>query len=106
MVESPSKTKRILNCYTLNISTFTSTKATLLDTNVEKKSALFSGQNKRQTNFSISPNKKFIAITTDNVKKSSNSYDVHLFDAKTLSSVFTKAYYANEEKYTHHQIWL
>ncbi|WP_397446748.1 hypothetical protein [Polaribacter sp. R77954] len=99
MVESPSKTKRILNCYTLNISTFTSTKATLLDTNVEKKSALFSGQNKRQTNFSISPNKKFIAITTDNVKKNSNSYDVHLFDAKTLSPVFTKAYYANEEKY-------
>lgn len=99
MVESPSKTKRVLNCYTLNLSTFNCTKSTLLDTTVEKKSALFSGQNKRQTNFSISPNKKFIAITTDNVKKNSNSYDVHIFDAKTLSQLFTKGYYSNTEKY-------
>lgn len=99
MVESPSKTKRILNCYTLDVFTFNYTKTTLLDTTVEKKSALFSGQNKRQTNFSISPNNKFIAITTDNVKKNSNSYDVHLFDAKTLSQLFTKGYYSNEEKY-------
>ncbi len=99
MVESPSKAKRILNCYTLNLSTFSTTKSTLLETTVKKKSALFSGQNKRQTNFSISPNKKFIAITTDNVKKNSNSYDVHLFNAETLSPVFTKGYYANEEKF-------
>uniref|UniRef100_UPI003F6CFB41 hypothetical protein n=1 Tax=Polaribacter sp. TaxID=1920175 RepID=UPI003F6CFB41 len=99
MVESPSKIKRILNCYTLDLSTFNTTKTTLLNTTVKKKSSLFSGQNKRQTNFSISPNKKFIAITTDNVKKNSNSYDVHLFDAKTLSLIFTKGYYANEEKY-------
>lgn len=99
MVDNPSKTKRILNCYTLDLSTFNYTKVTLLDTTVKKKSALFSGQNKRQTNFSISPNNKFIAITTDNVKKNSNSYDVHLFDGKTLSPIFTKGYYSNEEKY-------
>lgn len=99
MVQSPTKTKRILNCYTLDLSTFNYTKSTLLDTTVEKKSVLFSGQNKRQTNFSISPNNKFIAITTDNVKRNSNSYDVHLFDANTLAPIFTKGYYANEEKY-------
>ena len=48
MVESPSKTKRILNCYTLDLSTFNYTKAVLLDTTVKKKSALFSGQNKTE----------------------------------------------------------
>ena len=69
MVETLSKTKRILNCYTYNIEDNTSTKIILLEKNVKKKTALFSGQNKRQTNFSISPNKKYIAIATDNIKK-------------------------------------
>ena len=52
MVESASKTRRILNCYTYNIKDNTSTKIILLEKNVKKKTALFSGQNKRQTNFS------------------------------------------------------
>lgn len=99
MVESPSKTKRILHCYTLDLSTFKTIKTTLFSKDVKKKSSLFSGQNKRQTNFSISPNKKYIAITTDNVKKNSNSYDLHLFDGENLSEIITTSYYANEEKY-------
>ena len=48
---------------------------------------MFSGQNKRQTNFSISPDNKFIAIATDNIKKNSNSYDIHVFDSETLKPV-------------------
>ena len=99
MVETPSKTKRILNCYTYAIDGNTVTKTMLLEKNVKKKTALFSGQNKRQTNFSISPNKKYIAIATDNIKKNSNSYDVHVYDAEKLTLIYTKNYFNNLEKY-------
>tara|TARA_B100000795_G_scaffold268927_1_gene256918 strand:+ start:6090 stop:7598 length:1509 start_codon:yes stop_codon:yes gene_type:complete len=99
MVETLSKTKRILNCYTYNIEDNTSTKIILLEKNVKKKTALFSGQNKRQTNFSISPNKKYIAIATDNIKKNSNSYDIHVYDAEKLTLIYTKNYFNNLDKY-------
>ncbi|KGL63367.1 hypothetical protein [Polaribacter sp. Hel1_85] len=99
MVESPSKTERILHCYTYNVASNNYTKVTLLETTVKKKSALFSGQNKRQTNFSISPNKKFIAITTDIEKKNSNSYNIHVYNAENLELTYSKSYYSNTEKY-------
>ncbi|MEO9571908.1 MAG: hypothetical protein ABJH82_06880 [Polaribacter sp.] len=99
MVESPTKSERKLNCYTYNVSDNSIEKATLLETIVKKKSAIFSGQNKRQTNFSISPNKEFIAIATDIEKKSSNSYNVHVYNAETLTLNYSKSYYNNTEKH-------
>ncbi|MCL7754851.1 hypothetical protein [Polaribacter sp. Z022] len=99
MVESPSKTVRKLHCYTYDVTSNTSEKVTLLETTVKKKSAIFSGGNKRQTNFSISPNKKFIAIATDIEKKNSNSYNIHVYNASNLSLNYTKSYYNNTEKY-------
>lgn len=98
-VESPSKTKRILNCYTYNVNDNSVSKITLLEKEVKKKTALFSGQNKRQTNFSISPNNKYIAIATDNVKKNSNSYDIHVYNSETLALIYTKNYFNNTDKY-------
>ena len=99
MVESPNKKERLLHCYTYNIDDNTSTKTTLLQTEVKKKSSLFSGRNKRQTNFSISPNNKFIAIATDIEKKNSNSYNINVYDAATLSLNYSKSYYSNPDKY-------
>jgi hypothetical protein len=99
MVGRPSKTERILYCYTYDIDSNSYQKVTLFESTVKKKSALFSGQNKRQTNFSISPNKKYIAIATDNVKKNSNSYNIHVYDAENLALIYTKSYYSNLEKY-------
>jgi hypothetical protein len=99
MVESPTKTKRILNCYTYNVDKNTYNKITLLEKEVKKKTALFSGQNKRQTNFSISPNKKYIAIATDNVKKNSNSYDIHVYNSESLTLIYNKNYFNNVNKY-------
>ena len=99
MVESPSKTERKLHCYTYDVASNTTEKVTLLETTVKKKSAIFSGGNKRQTNFSISPNNKFIAIATDLVKKNSNSYNIHVYDAATLNLYYTKSYYNNTEKH-------
>ena len=98
-VERPTKKIRILNCYTYNIDKNSYNKVVLLEKEVKKKSALFSGGNKRQTNFSISPNNKYIAIATDNVKKNSNSYDIHVYNTETLSLVYTKNYFNNTDKY-------
>lgn len=98
-LESPSKTKRVVYCYTYSLKNHDVQKTTLINTEVEKKGKLFSGENKRQTNFSISPNAKFLAIATDNSKKNSNSYDIHLFDAQSLQLIYTKSYYSNPDKF-------
>lgn len=99
LVESPSKTERILHCYTYNVIENTYTKTTLLKKKVQKKGKLFSGENKRQTNFSVSPDNKYIAIAVDNIKKNSNSYDVYVYNASNLTLAYTKSYYSNTEKF-------
>ena len=33
------------------------------------------------------PNKKYIAIATDNVKKNSNSYDIHVYNSESLTLI-------------------
>lgn len=98
-VHSPSKVERIVNCHIYHLDTHTHEKVELFKTSVTKNGTLFSGQNKRQTNFAISPDKNFIAIATDNIKKTSNSYLIHVFDAKTLKLKYSKNYYANPEKF-------
>ena len=98
-VVRPSKKERIIYCHMLNVKTKKYQKIELFRTVVEKKQLLFSGQNKRQTNLTISPNEEFLAIATDNIKKNSNSYLIHVFNAKTLTLLYTKAYYSNKEKF-------
>lgn len=96
---SPTKTERIIYCYIFNIATKEHQKIELFKTTVEKKQTLFSGQNKRQTNFAISENEAYLAIATDDIKKNANSYLIHVFDAKTLQLLYTKSYYSNKEKF-------
>jgi len=98
-IHSPTKVDRIIYCHIYNIEANTYEKVEVIKTTVEKKRALFSGQNKRQTNFAISPSKNLIAIATDNIKKNSNSYLVHVFDAESLELVYSKTYYSNPEKH-------
>ena len=74
-------------------------KTTLLKKKVQKKGRLFSGENKRQTNFSVSPNNKYIAIAVDNIKRNTNSYDVFVYDAESLALTYSKSYYSNTEKF-------
>ena len=68
-VYTPSKTDRVINCYILDVLNKSIKKVELFKTSVEKQQSLFSGQNKRQTNFAISDNEKFLAVATDNIKK-------------------------------------
>ena len=96
---APSSKERVVYCYTFNINSKSYTKKQLFQKTLESNTALFSGANKRQTNFAQSPNGKYLAMTTDNIKKKSNSYAIHLFDANTLEVVFEQSYQENIEKY-------
>ena len=98
-VAKPSKTERHLRCHVLNLTDRSLKSQTLFSTTVEKKQALFSGQNKRQTNFSVSPNGVYLAIATDNIKRNSNSYNVHVFNAHTLDLLFEKKFFENPENF-------
>ncbi|RAR47647.1 hypothetical protein [Flavobacterium lacus] len=97
-VLSPSKRERIVYCNTFNIENKTHSKKELFKADVEK-GGLFTGRNKRGTNVAISPNGKYIAIATDNIKKNLNSYKVHVFDSETLRLVFEKSYQEDADNY-------
>jgi hypothetical protein len=98
-VYSPKKNERIVYCHIFNINTKTYKKVTLFTTLVEKKQRLFSGANKRQTSFAISPNGNFIAISTDNIKKNLNSYTIRVYNANSLDLVYNKSYQEHKEKF-------
>ncbi|TJY33893.1 hypothetical protein [Pontimicrobium aquaticum] len=98
-VHAPKRKERIVYCHTFNFKDNTYKKTKLLDASVEKKQPLFSGGNKRQTSFAMSPNGKYLAITTDNVKKNLNSYLIHVFDTNDLSLVFSKSYNEHKERF-------
>lgn len=101
-VFSPDKYKRTIYCHIFNLSDKSHKKIALFETDVEKNQSLFSSNNKRQTNFAISPNGNYLAVTTDNIKKNSNSYTIRVFDASNLDLVFSKAYQEHEERYYQH----
>lgn len=101
-VYSPKKKERILYCHTFNIKNNTHTKTELFQANVKRGGGLFSGSNKRQTSFAISPNQQYIAVATDNIKKKSNSYFIHVFDAESLNLVYKKSYQDHKENYFSH----
>lgn len=101
-VYSPKKKERILYCHTFNIKNNTHSKKKLFEANVKKGGGLFSGSNKRQTSFALSPNQQYIAIATDNIKKKSNSYRIHVFETKNLNLVYSKSYRDHEEQYFSH----
>ncbi len=95
----PSKTEREVRCHILNWNSRTYEFVSLFKSTVEKKRRLFSGQNKRQTNWAVSPDGKLFAIATDNIKRNSNSYDVRLYDADSMTLIHKKTYFENQEKF-------
>lgn len=101
-VYSPKKKERILYCHTFNIKNNTHKRTELFKANVKKGGGLFSGSNKRQTSFAVSPNQQYIAIATDNIKKTSNSYFIHVFDTENLSLIYKKSYQDHKENYFRH----
>ncbi len=98
-VQSPKKTERIVYCHTFNIKNKTHTKKILFKKTVKKGIGLFSGRSKRQTSVAISPNGEYIAMATDNIKKNTNSYLVHVFNSETLELVYKRSYQEHEDKY-------
>ncbi len=98
-VFSPKKNERIIYCHIFNLENKSHKKVELFSTTVEKNGSLFSGNNKRQTSFAISPDGNYIAIATDNIKKNSNSYTIRVYNSNTLKEVYKKAYQEHKEKF-------
>jgi len=101
-VFAPKKNERILYCHIFNLKDKSHKKVQLFKTTVVKNQRLFSGKNKRETSFAISPNGKFFAITTDNIKKNVNSYTIHLYNSNTLKLVYKKAYQEHAKRFFEH----
>ncbi len=101
-VYSPKKTERIIYCHIFNLKDRSLKKKKLFETSVEKKQILFSGQNKRQTSFAISPNGEYFAVTTDDIKKNANSYQIRVFNTNDLSLKFIKNFQEDENRFYEH----
>ena len=106
-VYAPKKDQRILYCHTLDITTKTYTKTTIFETTVEKKQSLFGSRKKHNTSFTLSPDGLYFAIATDNVRKNKNSYTIRVFDVKTESLVYKKAYQEDEKRrFEHNDLYI
>lgn len=96
---SPSKKERVIYCHEFNINDGSHKRTKLFKTDVEKNQRIFSGSNKRETGFSMSPNGKYFVVSTDDIKKHSNSYTVRVYNSETLSLEFKQAFQENTEKF-------
>lgn len=98
-VFSPSKKERVIYCHEFNITDGSHKRTKLFKADVEKNQRLFSGSNKRETGFSMSSNGKYFVVSTDDIKKHSNSYTVRVYNSETLSLVFKQAFQENTDKF-------
>lgn len=98
-VFSPSKKERIVYCHQFNIIDGSHKKIELFKVEVEKNQNLFSGGNKRETGFAISSNGKYFVVSTDNIKKHSNSYTVRVYNTESLDLICKTNYQENTEKF-------
>ncbi len=104
-VVADSRKDRTVYAHSFNVQTNRHTKKKLFSTSVE--GGLFNGKNKRKTNVVISPNGKYIAIATDNVKKNINAYKIHVYDAESLMLVYEKSYHESDEtNYIHNDLYV
>lgn len=105
-VVSTSKKDRTVYCNTFNILQNSFQKEKLFETSVEN-GGLFNGRNKRLTNVVISPNGKYFAVATDNIKKNINAYKIHVFETHTLKLVFEKSYNESDDNnYFHNDLFI
>jgi hypothetical protein len=98
-VFSGKKKERTIYCHTLNLTSKSHKKTKLFVATVEKNQPLFSGSSKRETNAAISPNGKYIVVATDNIKKNSNAYSVHVYQTNTFELFYTRDYQKHTDKY-------
>ncbi|WP_298238370.1 hypothetical protein [uncultured Algibacter sp.] len=98
-VFSPSKKERTVYCHEFSINDGSHKKTKLFTANVEKNQSIFSGSNKRETGFAMSPNGAYFVVSTDDIKKNSNSYTVHVYNSETLELIYKKGYQENVEKF-------
>ena len=98
-VFSPSRKERIVYCHEFNIVDGTHKKTKLFSVAVEKNQSIFSGGNKRETGFAISQNGSYFVVSTDDIKKNSNSYTVRVFNSESLELAYKKTYQNNKEKF-------
>lgn len=103
-VESPSKKERVVNVYKFNLEKNQLKKNVLFNTTISKNSELIKigNKNKRQTNFAISPDGKYLAISTDNISKNSNAYTIRVYNAQNLELIFKKPFQEHQERYYEH----
>jgi len=94
-----SKSERIVNCYRFNLKERTRTKQQLFVAEVDGKRPLFAGKAKRGTGAAISPSGNYFVISTDNIKRNLNSYDVRVFDATSLELLYRKSYQEHPERF-------
>lgn len=94
-----TKKERILYCHEFNLNDGSHKKTELFKAEVEKNQSLFSGSNKRQTGFAMSPDGNYFVISTDDVKKNSNSYTIRVYNSKDLKLIYQKSYQENVEKF-------
>lgn len=105
-VVSTTKKDRTVYCNTFNILHNSFKKEKLFNTSVES-GGLFNGRNKRLTNVVISPNGKYFAVATDNIKKNINAYKIHVFETETLKLVFEKSYNESDDNnYFHNDLFI
>ena len=98
-VFSPKQKKRIVSYYVFNLENLSIKKTQLFEVTLEKGSNSLFSNRKHQTNFAISPNGKFIALSTDNIKKNLNSYTIRVFDSNTLEEMNQKSYNNHQDQY-------
>lgn len=98
-VNSPNRKDRILYCHVFNLEKNSHSRIELFQATVEKNQPIFSGANKRETNFAFSPNEKYFVIATDNIKKKVNSYTVRVFDSETMKMIYEQSYQEHEKNY-------
>lgn len=101
-VFSPKARERIVYCHVFNLKNKTHKKIKLFEKIIAKRTYLFPSRSERQTSFAISPNGKYFALVTDNIKKDINSYAVRVFDSNTLKLINETTYQEHEEKYFVH----
>ncbi|WP_034061727.1 hypothetical protein [Lacinutrix jangbogonensis] len=106
-VYAQKKDERILYCHTLDLSSKAYTRTLIFKATVEKKQSLFGSRKNHNTSFSLSPNGKYFAIATDNVRKNKNAYTIRVFDAETEKLIYKKAYQENEKRtFKHNDLYI
>jgi len=106
MCGSQEKERNVF-AHLLDIDSKTYKRIKLFDAKIQKKQSLFASKRSHSTSFSVSPNRKYFALATDNVSKKMNDYNIRVFDNETNTLIYNKSYQTDEEKtYEHNELYV